>query len=521
LACTVCNSSCQSVPGETDFCTDGVLDPVEFCDDGDTNNANGCSNTCGCSTGFHQEGGVCASDVRSCSIANGTGTETWNGSAYGLCTLSSCNSGYHANGNACDADVISCSPMPLNTTTGTQTWNGSAYGSCVATACSSGFHVESGVCTSDTRSCSITNGTGTQTWNGSAWGTCIVTACDTGFWPWENTCQAGGNVLVSRVGDGVATLVSTGNAVSLQEYLPTGGTVVSTTTMPTVVGTPNNRLINSGTAGSQGFFGARGAVVALAGYDAPIPTTSLVSATGVNRVGNIFDGNLSVASSTRYTFGNSTVLAGSNLRSIVPLTATTGYIGANNSGVTYYNGASVTSISAGNFRNVEIYNGVLYYSTGSGSAGIYRYATAAPTTTSTPTALFTTSASPYGFVIFDTNVDGTPDTAYVCDDGSAGNGGGLRKYRWDGAAWTNPWRVRVNAAPSTALADTNTEACAGLTGYQANGAVTLFFVTSTTSNNRVLSVTDTASSATAPSTSTLVATAGTNLWFRGVDIKGF
>ena len=42
--------------------------------------------------------------VQSCTIANGIGSQAWNGSAWGECTWVSCNSGYHQSGNTCVAD---------------------------------------------------------------------------------------------------------------------------------------------------------------------------------------------------------------------------------------------------------------------------------------------------------------------------------------------------------------------------------------------------------------------------------
>ena len=606
LSCSVCNASCQTAAGETDFCTDGTLDAGEFCDDGNTSNADACNTSCTCGTGYHAEGGSCANDVQACTINNGTATETWNTgtSSYGLCTLTACNSGYHANGNACDANVISCTAA--NATTATQTWDGvSAYGACIATVCASTYHVESGVCVSDTRSCSsanattatqtyasgawgtctasacdatyhvefgacasdtrscsITNGTGSQTYASGAWGTCTVASCNSSYHAESNACVsdtrtcsplpanatagtqtyasgawgsctisacAGGytlssnscvsagtanNILIERLGDGTTTLANSGAAVSLLEYTA-AASLVTTVSFPT---SGANRLADSGNAGSQGYFGARGGIVAVAGYDAPIPTPLLVTATGINRVANVFNGDLTIANSTRLTFGVSTVLAASNLRSIVPLTASTGYIGANNSGISYYNGNALTSILTGNIRNVEVYDNQAYYTTGSATAGVYKLGTGLPTSTATGTLMFAVTSA-YGFVIFDTNTDGTPDLAYVCDDGTAANAGGLKKYTYNGATWTNAWTLRTAVAPSTALATANADACSGLTGSYASGTATLYFTEATiTSNNRVMQVID---SGTQPTSATTIATAGANYWFRGVDLKGF
>jgi len=229
----------------------------------------------------------------------------------------------------------------------------------------------------------------------------------------------------------------------------------------------------------------------------------------------------------RVSFGDKTVVASGNLRSIVPLTASTGYLGGDNSGVSYYSGTSITSILAGNFRIVEVYGGQLYYSTGSASGGatkgIVKLGTGTPTSAATRTLLFEAN-SPYGFVIFDTNTDGTPDLAYVCDDSSASAtptatvGGGLKKYTYNGSSWSHAWTLRTALAPSTALAAANSTACAGLTGSYAGGTATLYTTETLSVNNRVLQVID---SGTEPTSATTIATAGANYWFRGVDLKGF
>lgn len=104
-----------------------------------------------CASDYHVEGATlasqnCYSNTQSCSISNGTGSQTWTGSAYGTCTVSSCNSGYHA---------------------------------------------ESGGCASNTRSCSIANGSGSQTWiSGTTYGACTVSSCNSGYVISGNTCVA-------------------------------------------------------------------------------------------------------------------------------------------------------------------------------------------------------------------------------------------------------------------------------------------------------------------------------------------
>ena len=36
MSCTVCNATCQSVPGVTSFCGNAATDGMEACDDGNT-----------------------------------------------------------------------------------------------------------------------------------------------------------------------------------------------------------------------------------------------------------------------------------------------------------------------------------------------------------------------------------------------------------------------------------------------------------------------------------------------------
>ncbi len=98
-----------------------------------------------CAAGTHNAGGVCVPNTQACSITNGSGTQTWNGSSWGACMVTSCNANFHISGNSC---------VP------------------------------------NTQACSVTNGSGTQTWNGSSWGACMVTSCNPGFNLVGNACQA-------------------------------------------------------------------------------------------------------------------------------------------------------------------------------------------------------------------------------------------------------------------------------------------------------------------------------------------
>ena len=71
----------------------------------------------GCPANQHLESGSCVSNIRSCSISNGSGTQTWSAGVWGSCNVSSCNSGYYQLSNSCSlitysATYSSYSPDP-------------------------------------------------------------------------------------------------------------------------------------------------------------------------------------------------------------------------------------------------------------------------------------------------------------------------------------------------------------------------------------------------------------------------
>lgn len=74
----------------------------------------------------------CTNEIPHALLAN----ITWNGNAYSACTLESCLENYHIDDNACSENVVSCS-VPNGS--GTQTWNSQSgvYENCLVNACES------------------------------------------------------------------------------------------------------------------------------------------------------------------------------------------------------------------------------------------------------------------------------------------------------------------------------------------------------------------------------------------------
>ncbi|NCA17929.1 MAG: hypothetical protein EBS90_12955, partial [Betaproteobacteria bacterium] len=141
---------------------------------------------------------------------------------------------------------------------------------------------------------------------------------------------------------------------------------------------------------------------------------------------------------------------------------------------------------------MEIYNGNLYFSTGSGTTGIYQVGSGLPTTSGQTATLVMAVTSPYGFAI---SPDG--NTAYVADDG-----GGIQKWSKSGTNWSRQYIFTNSLARGLAV--------------DFSGANPVIYATTTEiSSNSVIKITDTGSNA----PSSLVASAGANYVFRGVDFS--
>lgn len=341
-----------------------------------------------------------------------------------------------------------------------------------------------------------------------------------------------GNLIVSRYGDGSATLSSAATNVAIQEFARTGGAAVQTIAFP---GTGANQVTDSGTATSNGYINSYNGFVTLPGYNSLAGTASVA---GLNtKVGTVLDGSGNVVSRTLFPTGGATgtppsPFTANNIRSMIATGANTFYAtgtatgSPNTGGAWYYDGANFTQVSSTttgqptNMRNVEIYNNQLYVSSSTGSfIGISSIGSGLPTGAGQAATLqinMGTGASPYGFVMFDTNADGALDLAYIADDRIAA-GGGLQKWTMTGGVWTQSWALLVNATGNlSSSAGTGFAGLRGLTGTFENGVATLYATTTETSNNRIVSIAD---SGITPVSATNLASAGANYVFRGVDLS--
>ncbi|MFM7931852.1 MAG: hypothetical protein ACKO9Q_29430, partial [Pirellula sp.] len=192
----------------------------------------------------------------------------------------------------------------------------------------------------------------------------------------------GGNLLVERIGNGTTSLSNAAFQVSLLEYATTGGSPVQTMNLPT---SGANQVTDSGSATSSGYLNILDGRVAVPGYNSAAGTAA-VNVTNT-KVGTVIGQDGLVASRTTFPTTAPIPFTNDNFRSIIATGNNSFYATGNGSGTTagvwYANAGAFTQISTtvNNTRNVEIYNGQLYFSTGSVTPGIHRVGTGLPTTT--------------------------------------------------------------------------------------------------------------------------------------------
>ena len=324
-----------------------------------------------------------------------------------------------------------------------------------------------------------------------------------------------GNLVVSRVGDGTSTLSGAGAAVFLDEYTTALGqtSAVQSVALPTTASGSNASFVDSGTSTSDGTLtlSTNGKFLTIAGYAGAVGTASITSVAGINRVVARIAANGTVDTTT--SLNQTTTYSGNNIRSAASTDGTTLFLGGTASstgGVRTANlgDASSTQVegTTTNTRVVNLFNGNLYFSTGSGTAGIYQIGSGGISTASGQTTTLiaadpagpivapatTNNGSPYDFYFANAN------TLFVADDRSNANGG-LLQYVNSGSGFT--------LTNTYNLTGTTTGTTAGLRGL--TGSATDLFAIS--SDNRLVDFN-------LGSTSfTTLATAATNTNFRGVD----
>ena len=355
--------------------------------------------------------------------------------------------------------------------------------------------------------------------------TAFVAVCPAQAQFWTNQIA---DPVVVQIGDGSTTVNGTGYTVTLKHYINGLGSQISPSSTATFTNGASgpDRLVLSASATSEGNLttSADRNFIVLAGYDAANATTAVNGATAnANRVIGFASTaplvGLTGSSTTAYSQTQATAYNTNNIRSAVstggPLSdAWTGGTGttASTAGVRYQTATQVSN-SVTNIRSVDIYNGQLYASSGSGAfVGVNAVGTGLPTTTGqTIVNLLATGAgsSPYEYVAYNditasqTNLPtGNINRIYVADDRASASGG-IQRWTWTGSAWNLDYTLN----------DAGIAGARGLAGYlDGSNSAVLFFTTAAGTQLRQL--TDTGSG----SLSFLLATADANTVFRGVAL---
>jgi len=323
-----------------------------------------------------------------------------------------------------------------------------------------------------------------------------------------------GDLVVVQYGDGSAALSSAATAAFLNEFGVGGGSALQTIALPTATSGGNRAFTVSGSANSEGFIklSTDGQYLTLGGYDAALGTLAVASTAPatVNRVVALVSANGSIDTST--ALNN----VSGNLRAVASDNGTRFWTSSSLVGFGYVAslGASTATqlaTSPSNTRTLGIHAGQLFGGSGSASfIGVNQIGTGLPATSGQTVILSIagggTSPSPYCFFLSDLNpgVAGL-DTAWVADDRSIVNGGGIQKYLFDGTSWTLSYTLGTGVA--------STVGARGLT-LDLSGANPIIYATTTESSaNRLITIVD----AGAGSLATTLETAAANTAYRGVD----
>lgn len=317
---------------------------------------------------------------------------------------------------------------------------------------------------------------------------------------------ARGNLLVLQIGNG--TINAAGAPGVLNEYSPAGGPPQSQLALPT--SGPNAMLFGSIAYGSGLSLSPDGHLVLITGYSVPSGSYSSSSLDGSSTTGAqaVLRAVGLVNGAGTFTVGvTTTQFSGSSLRSAVTDARGNFWAGGGSGGIVYLGTtappATVSTVSPAT-RNLNLVNGRLYYTSGSGQLGIMAF-TGAPTNAATPTMFLNTAgtgsgtASPTGFAF-----NPAMTVAYVADNRSASNGGGIQRYNWNGSSWGYAYTLGYTLSSSKQV----WELAADFSGSNP----ILYATTGESTANNLVSVTDTGSG----SAYTILETAPSGDAFRGL-----
>jgi hypothetical protein len=208
-----------------------------------------------------------------------------------------------------------------------------------------------------------------------------------------------------------STLGSTGTAIVIDEFSPitTGQTTANfSVTLPNTASAGSTGIVSGATTSSNGSISRseNGRYLLIPGWstDTSIPgnTTAIGAANSTYLYCAVRPINGSGVISTGVTGTSNWFSAANDYRGATSDDGTNYWVSGASLGVrTTTNGTTLTTVSttSTNTRALNIINGQLYYSTGSGTQGVYQVGIGKPLTASTISTNLTTSTGAYGFAI--------------------------------------------------------------------------------------------------------------------------
>ncbi len=311
-----------------------------------------------------------------------------------------------------------------------------------------------------------------------------------------------GNLAVLRVGDGLQNILNTGNSIFIDQFT-TGGSPVNSVPIPDA---GPNALVVSGSATAEGYLSlsADRRFVTFAAYNTPRPYSASVSTspsvTVPRAIGMVsYDGTVSMPASTTTAYNSQ------SWRSAVTDGGGNYWgSGSGSGGGPYAMGATpgMLQTTYATLRQVNIINGSIYFAhsgtVGSGP-GIY-YFNGMPNTASTANLLFATGtgSTPNDFAM---SPDGS--VMYVADDRAVASGGGVQRWEFAGSSWSLSYTLGTGG----------TVGARGLAVDFSGINPFIYAITAESTATRLIGITDAGSG----SIATSLATAGTNMRFRGLE----
>ena len=309
-----------------------------------------------------------------------------------------------------------------------------------------------------------------------------------------------GTLVVLCLGNGTTALSAVAAPLSLVEYTDKGDSIQS-------VIIPNSgsfKLTTAGSSTGEGYMSLSqdGYYLTIPGYDAVSGTTGIATSTSATANRKLFriDNSLNVLQVASTTaFSGASIRGGTYFNNNFWATGSGG-TPASAGGLQYFGtgtAAQITTTNSTNLRAVAIFNNQLYYTTGSGTTGLYSVGTGMPTAGGITCTLVVADASPYCF-----SINPAGNICYLANDAATG---GIRKFTKTGTTWSLAYTLSVGTSVGAR----------GLT-VDWNGPAPIIYATTTeTSANKLVTIIDNGST----SPFTILATSSTNKIFRGVTFS--